>query len=66
MVAGGFILPPDIELLDGEVVAKEERTPQHDADTIVDAIYEYRVGKLLVAAQSVKQIMDIMKHIRFH
>lgn len=65
LVAGGFILPPNIELLDGEVVAKEERTPQHDADTIMDAIYEYRVGKLLVAAHSVKQIMDIMEHTDF-
>ena len=65
LVAGGFILPPQIELLDGEVVAKEERTPQHDADTITDAIYEYRIGKLLVAAQSVKQIMNIMKNTDF-
>ena len=65
LVSGGFILPPEIHLLDGEVIAKEDRTPQHDADTIMDAIYEHRVGKLLVAAQSVKQIMDVMTQSDF-
>ena len=65
LVAGGFILPPEIHLLEGEVVAKEDRTPQHDADTILDAIYENRIGKMLVAAESVKQIMNIMEQTDF-
>ena len=65
LVRDGFIIPPEIHLLEGEIVSKKDHTPQHDCDTIMSAIYEHRVSKLLVAASSVKDILSLMSDSDF-
>ena len=65
LVRDGFIIPPEIHLLEGEIVSKEDHTPQHDCDTIMSAIYEHRVSKLLVSASSVKDILSLMSDSDF-
>lgn len=65
MVKGGFIVPPKVVAKTMTTVAKEDMTPQRDAQHVIDALDEHKAGKVLVAAKSVRQIIKMVGETDF-
>ena len=65
MVRGGFIVPPKVVARQMETVAKEDLTPQRDANHIIGSIDEHKTGKVLVAAKAVRQIIRMFSDSDF-
>ena len=65
MVKGGFLVPPKVVTKQMDTVAKEDMTPQRDAQHVIDALDEHKAGKVLVAAKSVRQIIRMVGETDF-
>ena len=65
MVKGGFIVPPKVVAKQMDTVAKEDMTPERDAQHVLEALDEHKVGKVLVCAKAVKQIIKMFGETDF-
>jgi len=65
MVKGGFIVPPKVVAKEMEALSKHELTPERDAQHVIDALDEHKVGKVLVCAKAGKQIIRMVGETDF-
>jgi superfamily II DNA or RNA helicase len=65
LVAGGFIVPPKIAVKQLPLVPKGMQVAEVDSENLLETIDEHNVGKILICAKTVKQIISLVSESDF-
>ena len=65
LVKGGFIVPPKVAVKQLPMVPKGMQVAEVDAENLIETIDEHGVGKILICAKAVKQIINLVSESDF-